>query len=174
MHFLAQRGVTLIEVLVAMLIFSMGLIGIAGLVVVAERANHAAYLRTQVTFLAQNMADRMRANPIGVWDGNYNGSYPDGSAQDCQGGCTPKQLAVHDRGAWSGELRTFLPARAKADITCSHRGLNYVPSSGQVALRPPYGGNCTMTIDWDEQAYQLAGIVASDRSLQTFAWEFQP
>ncbi len=42
-----QRGVSLIEVLMAVLIFSIGLIGLAGLMVISTRSNHSAYLRTQ-------------------------------------------------------------------------------------------------------------------------------
>jgi type IV pilus assembly protein PilV len=163
------RGVTLIEVLVAMLVFSVGLLGAAGLMVMAGRSNQAAYLRTQVTFLAQNMAERMQANPIGVWNGDYDGSYPDASAQDCAAGCTPAQLALHDGERWSSQLKTFLPPDAKASIGCSHEGLIHVPTREQILQRPPYGGNCSMQIIWAER--QLAG---ADAPNQTFAWEFQP
>jgi type IV pilus assembly protein PilV len=164
-----QRGVTLIEVLVAMLVFSIGLIGAAGLMVMAARSNQAAYLRTQVTFLAQSMAERMQANLIGVWNGDYNGSYPDGSAQDCTAGCTPAQLARHDRQRWSSQLETFLPQGTKASIQCDHGGIPSVPSREQWALRPPYGGNCSMTVTWKER-----NVVDVEASPQTFAWEFQP
>src|SRR6185312_8271860 len=72
-----QRGVSLIEVMMAVLIFSIGLIGLATLMVMATRSNHAAYLRTQVVFLANSMAGRMSANPVGVWKGDYNSTtYP--------------------------------------------------------------------------------------------------
>lgn len=163
------RGVTLIEVLVAMLVFSVGLIGAAGLMAMAARSNQAAYLRTQVTFLAQNMAERMQANPIGVWNGDYNGDYPDASAQDCASGCTPGQLARHDRQRWSSQLSTFLPPGAEASIRCGSGGLSYVPAREQLPMRPPYGGNCSMTITWMER--HAAG---ADAAKQTFAWEFQP
>ncbi|GLQ89387.1 hypothetical protein GCM10007898_29600 [Dyella flagellata] len=135
----------------------------------AARADQAAYLRTQVTFLAQNMAESMRANPIGVWSGDYNGSYPDGSRQDCAAGCTPVQLALHDRQRWNGQLATFLPPSAKANIHCEHSGLAHAPAHDQIQLRPPYGGNCSMTISWTERDSRDA-----QASPQTFAWEFQP
>ena len=163
------RGVTLIEVLVAMLVFSVGLIGAAGLMVMAARSNQAAYLRTQVTFLAQNMAERMQANSIGVWNGDYNGSYPDASSQDCAGGCTPTQLALHDRQRWSSQLKTFLPPDVQASIRCSQSGVPYVPTREQILLRPPYGGHCSMSVTWPERR-----LADADASLQTFAWEFQP
>jgi len=114
-----QRGVSLIEVLVAVLIFSLGLIGMAGLMMLATRSNQSAYLRTQVAFLANGIADRMRANPIAVWDGSYNSkALPTSTTQDCtSSGCTPDQLAAHDLGEWSGQLKTFLATPA-ATINC--------------------------------------------------------
>jgi type IV pilus assembly protein PilV len=163
------RGVTLIEVLVAMLVFSLGLIGAAGLMAMAARANQAAYLHTQVSFLAQNMAERMHANLIGVWNGDYDGSYPDASAQDCTTGCTPSQLARHDRQSWSGQLKTFLPPGPEAIVRCDQGGVPHAPSREQIALRPPYGGNCSMTIKWTERH-----AINAEATPQTFTWDFQP
>lgn len=169
-----QRGLTLIEILVALLIFSMGLMGVAGLMVMSARSVHTAYLRTQVTFLAQNMADRMSANAIGVWNGYYNGNYPSSDAQNCADGCTPRQWAEHDKALWSSQLATFLPSAAKANIQCSHAGVSYMPTSDQIALRAPYGGSCSMTMTWTERGMAVGGLSPHDQALQTFAWEFQP
>ncbi len=170
-----QRGVSLIEVLVAVLIFSVGMIGLAGLLVMATRANHGAYIRTQVAYMAQNMADRMNANPIGVWSGNYNGNdYPvdTSSMQTCAAGCTPAQLATHDQQLWSRQLNTFLP-NPVATINCSNAGLDYDPVvNNQVGKRPPYGGTCHMTIQWSDRG--AGGTDDRETEPQTFAWEFQP
>lgn len=168
-----QRGVSLIEVLMAVLIFSVGLIGVAGLLVMAARSNHAAYLRTQVAFLAGNMADRMRANPQGVWNGAYNGTnFPTNANQSCNNSpCTAAQIATRDKYAWSRLLQTLLPG-AGATISCTGvDAVGYNPS-GQLGSRPPYGGNCEMTIRWSERG---AGDGShSDAATQTFAWAFQP
>ncbi|RDS85707.1 type IV pilus modification protein PilV [Dyella psychrodurans] len=169
-----QRGVSLIEVLVAVLVCSAGLVGVAGLLVTSARSNHAAYLRTQVTLLAQGMADRMRANPVGVWSGGYNGSFPNGATQDCQLGCTPGQLARHDQGVWSSQLQTLLPSGAQATIACRDGGAASVPGADPSALRSAYGGSCTMTMTWTESGVGAAGSIENDRASQTFAWEFQP
>ena len=73
-----NRGVTLLEVMVSVLVFSVGLLGMAGLMLVSQRTNHSAFLRTQAGFLAQGMIDRMRANPGGVWAGSYqSAAYPE-------------------------------------------------------------------------------------------------
>ncbi|MDN5923496.1 MAG: type IV pilus modification protein PilV [Xanthomonadales bacterium] len=167
-----QQGITLIEVLIAILIFSVGLIGLAGLLVFATQSNHSAYLRTQVTFLANSMADRMRANPAGVWKNAYNSDdYPVSitTVPDCASGCDPADVATHDQALWSSMLTGFLPG-GKAKIQCTDTSLVYKPGDDQMAMRPPYGGNCSMTITWNQRG------VADDRSAkpETFAWVFQP
>ncbi len=169
-----QRGVSLIEVMMAVLIFSIGLIGLASLMVMATRSNHAAYLRTQVVFLANSMAGRMSGNPIAIWKGNYNGSYPvSSSVVGCASGspCNPADLATHDQRLWSAQLNTFLP-NPVATIACSGVGtVGYDPTS-QLPMRPPYGGTCKMKIAWSEQG---AGNQSnSGNTPQTFTWEFQP
>lgn len=172
----SQRGVSLIEVLVAVLIFSVGLVGLAGLLIMATRSNQAAYLRTQVTFLAHNMADRMSANPMAVWGGSYNSSgYPVSTtvstACDSTAPCTPDNLATHDMQMWSSQLAAFLP-NPQASIDCSATNAGFAPTAAQYGMRPPYGGNCTMTIQWIERG---AGDKANSAGVQqTFTWDFQP
>lgn len=170
-----QRGVSLIEVLIGVLIFTIGLLGLAGLMVVSTRSNHVAYLRTQATFLANNMAERMSANPIGVWSGNYNSTaYPVAAgsvACDALSPCSAAQVAVHDQQLWSSQLRTFLP-NPDASIVCTDATSVAYNPTGNMAMRPPYGGNCAMTIKWTERG---AGNQAhSGAGTQIFAWNFQP
>src|ERR1700733_499043 len=55
-------GFTLIEVLVSMVILSIGLLGIAKLMLFSSRSNDSAYLRSQATELAYEILDNMRAN----------------------------------------------------------------------------------------------------------------
>jgi type IV pilus assembly protein PilV len=167
-----QRGVSLIEVLMAVLIFSISLIGMAGLMMMATRSNQAAYLRTQVAFLASNMADRMRANPAAVWNGNYNTTTVSTTITDCSTvNCTPAQLAQHDLGAWGSQLTSFLPTPV-ISINCDNSGAGYVPAGNQVSMTPPYGGTCKMSISWSER--QTGDVNNSSAISQQFAWEFQP
>jgi len=56
------RGFTLIEALVALIVLSIGLLGIAGMQISGLRANQSAASRTQASYLADDIADRMRAN----------------------------------------------------------------------------------------------------------------
>jgi type IV pilus assembly protein PilV len=67
----SQRGVSLIEVLVAVVILTIGLLGLAGLQASGMRVGHSSFYRTQANQLAFDVADRMRANPSDARAGNY-------------------------------------------------------------------------------------------------------
>lgn len=57
-----QRGVSLIEILVSIVIVCFGLLGVAGLLTTGLKSTQGSQIRTQASFLAYDMADRMRSN----------------------------------------------------------------------------------------------------------------
>lgn len=67
-----QRGFTLIEVLVAVVVLSIGLLGLAFLQIVSIKNNHSAQYRTEVTIEAYSIADRMRSNREDALLGGYD------------------------------------------------------------------------------------------------------
>ncbi len=170
-----QRGFTLIEMMIALLIFSLGLMGMAALMVLSVKTNQSAYLRTQASFLAQSMADRMRAN-LGLIN-SYNGtySYATAAADPCASGavCAPATMVTRDRAVWSRQLVDSLP-NPSAVINCNGNVLGGAPHAGA----SPYDGLCTLTISWDEATLRRgqlnAAPDAAPADLQTFAWVFQP
>ncbi len=74
-----QGGFTLLEVLVAVIVLTLALLGLASLQNVGVRGSHNAYLYSQATILAYDMIDRMRANRGEALAGNYNIAIADGS-----------------------------------------------------------------------------------------------
>ncbi len=99
-----QQGTSLFEVLIAVLVLSIGLLGVASLQLYGLRYNQGAYLRSQATMLAYDMVDRMRSNPVGVAAGYYdfvNTFSPPANPNCISTGCTPQQLAEHDINEWS-------------------------------------------------------------------------
>lgn len=99
-----QKGFTLLEVLVAVVVFAIGLLGIAGLQVAGMRFTHGSQLRAVATMQAENMADRMRANITGVRNGDYNitGAMPTSYDTDCGAEeCSPAELAEYDLVLWN-------------------------------------------------------------------------
>ncbi|NNG11720.1 MAG: type IV pilus modification protein PilV [Halobacteria archaeon] len=102
------RGFGLIEVLVAVLILSIGLLGLASLQTNGMRFNHTSYLRTQATVLAYDIVDAMRANRGAAGKsetalgGAYQTNYTDGPP-------TGSLIAEADLRNWKTLLTTLLP-----------------------------------------------------------------
>jgi type IV pilus assembly protein PilV len=108
-----SSGFTLVEVLVAVLILAIGLLGMAGLQVVGLRNNNDAYLRSQATFLAYDLADRMRANKAALDLGSYQevlGNEIDPRIDCISASCTSSQMAQVDIYQWLTSLRDALPS----------------------------------------------------------------
>lgn len=166
-----NRGLSILEVLIAVLVFSVGLIGMAGLMLVSQRTNHSAFLRTQASFLAQSMADRMRGNLSGVWQNIYNGTYPQtGTLPACGSAspCNTTDLGTRDRVAWSTQMTSLLPAPT-ATITCTRLSTTSI-AVGLRSAGAVYDGLCTIVMRWRESSLNTSTNAAN----QTFAWVFQP
>lgn len=98
-----SRGFTMVEVMVSVIIFSIGLIGVARLQVVAKQSNYDAVQRVTATSIAQDLVSRMRANSSALStyvenDGALQINYNDANSEPtCNAGtCTDEQLAAHD------------------------------------------------------------------------------
>lgn len=102
----AARGFTLIEALVALLVLSIGLLGVAALQLTSLQNNSAAAIRTQATYLAYDIADRMRANRKDALAGLYNFDF------DTKPDAGSAVQAHKDVGAWKNVLAVTLPGGA--------------------------------------------------------------
>jgi len=67
-----QHGFSMLEALIALVIISMGLLGIAGLIATSLKVNQGAQIRSQASWLANDIIDRMRANRATAQTGAYN------------------------------------------------------------------------------------------------------
>ena len=105
-----QSGLTLIETLVALVVLSVGLLGIAALQVQGMTAGRTANYRSVAANLAADMAERIRSNPLGL--DAYAGPGSDNGCAATAGDsldCTPEQMAAHDLFLWERAIRTRLP-----------------------------------------------------------------
>lgn len=101
-----ERGFSIIEVLIALLVLAIGLLGLAALQAQGLRFNHDAYVRTQATHLAYDIVDRMRANQANV--AAYTAPDPDPPPG---AGCDPLVAGVNmDLICWYDALADTLPA----------------------------------------------------------------
>jgi type IV pilus assembly protein PilV len=150
-----EDGFTLLEVLIAIVVFSFGLLGIAGMMTISVRNNHNGYLRSQANFLAENMLDRMRANPNALWNGFYAGTASPGTtACDTLNPCNFQQLAQYDMEHWAQSVQLALPD-GQGTINCVTNGA--APSMSTAVTPPsiwapgePYDGICTIQVTWNE------------------------
>lgn len=107
-----KRGFSLVEVLVAIVIFSIGLLGIASLQIAGMRYAGGSQHRAMATMQAQTIADRLHANLAGVDNGSYNitGSMPGTYDTDCgEVDCTSAELAAYDLVTWNDDNADLLP-----------------------------------------------------------------
>jgi len=97
----SARGFTLVEAMVALVVLSIGLLGIAALYVETLRAGRTSLYRSEAITLATDLADRMRANR------NPANAYACGSP--CVAANGGNALAVTDLGVWLGSIAAQLP-----------------------------------------------------------------
>lgn len=119
-----NKGFTLIEVLMTVLVLTFGLLGLAGLQATSLKNNQGSYNRSQATLLAYDMADRMRSNVIDAAGGaasSYATIVPSNATEhtDCSTvstSCTTADRAEDDIFHWNQTVSTILPSGA-GDIT---------------------------------------------------------
>ena len=122
-----HKGFTLIEVLVAMVLLSLGLMGVAALQMESMRSTQNAQTRARAVVLAADIAERMRTNRGAALAGAYVTDGDDGANQNCtddlEGGptvvCTPALMVDHDLWQWRENLTsplTGLPGEAVGSI----------------------------------------------------------
>lgn len=127
-----QRGFSLVEVLIALIIMSVGMLGIATLFVQSMQAGRTSMFRHHAVTLAGDVADRIRANPrAGI---AYAGIGGDNGCVDTGNDCDEAAMAANDIFLWDQQVADSLP---NGNVTVAFDG----------AVIPPM---YTITVDWDE------------------------
>lgn len=127
-----QRGATLIEVLIAVLVLAIGLLGVAALQASALRSNQSAYERSQAIIHSYSMLDAMRANANVARQGGYDTG---GFMCAAPGGAG---RVASEQAAWITGMQGNV-AQQRFNM------------GGSACGRIVCGGNtCTVTIRWDD------------------------
>lgn len=143
-HHRAACGFTLVEALVAVVIVSVGLLGVGGLALSALRETSTALDRTRAVFLIDDMMERIRANPDAE-DAYDCSTYPAGPVEHgCAPSgapaspCTPRELAEDDLARWQALARESLSlagsGNCPANVSYLAAGSGSVPSGYRVEL----------------------------------------
>ncbi|MBK7354138.1 MAG: type IV pilus modification protein PilV [Nitrosomonas sp.] len=126
----SQKGVTMIEVLVSVIILSIGLLGLAGLQSAGITHNQSASFRSTATMMTYSILDSLRANRAEASNGNYNIAL---------GATKPTGDAIYqkDLNNWMTELALRLP-------------------TGQGSVAVDNNNNVMITIQWDDSRGSMA------------------
>ena len=118
-----NKGFTLLEILVALLVLSIGLLGLAGLQTFSLRNNHSALLRSQAVVLAYDALDRMRANrdQAMLGAGSVYNSAPPSSAPNCSSNCSSADLAKYDLVTWTEEVARLPAGQGQISIDANNK-----------------------------------------------------
>ena len=128
----------MVEVLIALVIMSVGMLGIAGLYVQSMQAGRTSMFRHHAVTLAGDVADRIRANPLAGASYNH-GTTAAGTNGNCVANgttCSAAGMALHDIFLWQLQAQDTLP-----------RGRVSVAFTAAAGGNPP---NYLITVAWDE------------------------
>jgi type IV pilus assembly protein PilV len=144
-----EFGFTLVEVLVALVVLSVGLLGMAKMVMVSSHSNDSAYLRSQATSLGYQALDAMRANLGSSTAGGYLtalGAMPGAPGTNCGAGyCNNAQLGAWDIFAWKTQLAAALPA-----------------GTGSIVTTATFPVTATVVVQWDDSVAQKTIATATN------------
>lgn len=104
----AQRGLSIIEILVTLLTVSLAMLGTVGLQAYSLRLNQAALFRIQAVLLVADLVERLEANKVGAASGLY--LQPGDSSKNCVAQpCSHADLAAYDLAQWNSAVSAALP-----------------------------------------------------------------
>jgi len=157
----AQAGFSLIEVMVAVLVISIGLLGVAKMQALALASTGTAKMRSLAAIQAASLASTMRADrnywsaitvnnfTVNVSSAGAVSSANDGTLNTAPTGacaataCTAAQMAALDLSNWATSVVGTLPA-ATAQILCSYTATGTLPVS------------CAITLNWNENVVAIS------------------
>ena len=141
-----QHGATLIEVLVTLVVLAIGLLGMAGLQTMSIKSNQSAYYRSQASFLAYDITERMRANRKAAQDGDYYVNFPASSKANVVSGTRAKQ----DLAEWLNSLADKLPN-----------------GTGKISLENTL---VTLEVRWDDSRGAIQASDSDQDNTETFVY----
>jgi type IV pilus assembly protein PilV len=155
-----QSGFSLIEVMVAALILSTAILGVAGLQMVGMKGTQQSYMKQQAMGVVHSMIERMRANHAGVVASAY---LLDSEAFDCTtavlpncstADCNPTQIALSDKiNLVCGYKTTVGPRTGGIKVMSANDNVSLVKGTLNIACVDCAVGDVSITVGWDERAF---------------------
>lgn len=141
-----KLGFSLLEVLVALVILAIGMLGVAHILLIAHKSNTSNYMKQHAIQTAYNMLDKVRANRQAAINGNYsvnnivaNGApnVPGAPSTNCNTSiCSSSDMASYDTWYWLSNDLVKLP-NGCGSVTTAPSGISTL---------------VTVTVQWDDSA----------------------
>ena len=182
-------GFTLLEVLIAIVIVSIGLLGVAAMQASTLKNAGGSKYRSAAITLTSDMADRMRANLEGMMEGDFavgtgynrprtalgDAAYntPDPACRSS--GCLPAAMALDDLATWQERLAAVLPRGA--GVVCIDSGSTGAPTFNGTTLDPKCDGLGTMfaiKVFWLDNRSETATDAATTGAYSVFTTRVSP
>lgn len=128
----SQSGISLIEVMVALLVLAVGLLGVLVMQARGLQLNQAGFMQSQAMFMAEDVIERMRTN-VSALD-SYEIDFDDDgddSAGFCDSDCDDAAMAASDILQWKRELARVLP-QGDGRVVIGTAAGNLIPVTVQV------------------------------------------
>ena len=111
-----QRGLTLLEILITLATVSVGLLGVAALQIKGVQSSQDGFRYTQATFIANDLAERIRAN-VDEADSYNLDDDASPAQQDCRSGsCSGAEMAAADLYEWRHSATSVLGPEATSSV----------------------------------------------------------
>ncbi len=176
MNITKQKGVSLLEILIAVLVLSVGLLGLGGLQLRALKSSNDAHFRTVASLLAADLGDRIRINPEGVALAAYEISESQ-STSICEN--TAPKLCTQSNTCSASELATFDLYQIACGVTNGNNkslGMKNLLPNATLSVTCT-GGTCdakkehTITLKWEQTDNQDADNAVQ---IRTLVWSILP
>ncbi len=141
-----QRGFSLIEVLVAVLIVGVGILGVAGLQVVSLQQNRSALLRAEALQIGNDILDRMRANPLTDYAPVDLDDAPPEATNCVTDSCDRSEMAEYDIAQWKCSVNSSDDSDVPYDICVSFGIAGSLPD-GAASISKSNGVH-EVTVEW--------------------------
>lgn len=159
-----QSGFSLIEVMIAALILSIGILGVAGLQIIGMKGTQHSYMKQQAASIIYTLTERMRANRQGVIDGSYlvDGDNPvncGSAAPGCNGStanCSAANIAAFDLHNVVCGYQATGATHKTGGIIASNANDIVVLSEGGLDVTYPNGsasGDVRIEVQWSERRF---------------------
>lgn len=147
-----NQGFSMIEILISVVVLSIGLMGLGGLQIAALKGTNHAHYSTEASLLIMDLADRMRTNIVGVADGDYitntDINCASSPAKQCNSvSCDSAELASYDKHIYSCRASKKLPS---GTLTINCKDDNCEASIEDADKEQRLNKTHTLTVTWHE------------------------